>query len=58
MENDMLMTRKVKVGSIAIGGEGRIVVQTMCNTHTSDIESSVNDRTFFAASIIVYLFFI
>ena len=29
MENDMLMTRKVKVGSIAIGGEGRIVVRIL-----------------------------
>ena len=34
-------TLKVKVGNITIGGEAPIVVQTMCNTHTSDVESSV-----------------
>ena len=31
----------VKVGNIVIGGGNPIVVQTMCNTHTSDIEASV-----------------
>lgn len=31
----------VKVGNILIGGGNPIVVQTMCNTHTSDIEASV-----------------
>ena len=34
-------TLAVKVGNITIGGEAPIVVQTMCNTHTSDIEASV-----------------
>lgn len=34
-------TLSVKVGNITIGGEAPIVVQTMCNTHTSDVESSV-----------------
>ena len=34
-------TLTVQVGNISIGGEGRIVVQTMCNTHTSDVEASV-----------------
>lgn len=34
-------TLAVKVGNITIGGEAHIVVQTMCNTHTSDIEASV-----------------
>ncbi len=33
-------TLKVKVGNITIGGDSPIVVQTMCNTHTSDIEAS------------------
>jgi len=32
----------VKVGDILIGGGNPIVVQTMCNTHTSDIEASVS----------------
>lgn len=31
----------VKVGNVIIGGGNPIVVQTMCNTHTSDIEASV-----------------
>ena len=34
-------TLAVKVGNITIGGEAPIVVQTMCNTHTSDVEASV-----------------
>ena len=34
-------TLAVKVGNITIGGESPIVVQTMCNTHTSDVEASV-----------------
>ncbi len=33
-------TLKVKVGNITIGGDSPIVVQTMCNTHTSDVEAS------------------
>ena len=33
-------TLKVKVGNITIGGESPIVVQTMCNTHTSDVDAS------------------
>ena len=32
---------EVKVGNVIIGGDNPIVVQTMCNTHTSDIEASV-----------------
>ena len=34
-------TLAVKIGNITIGGEAPIVVQTMCNTHTSDVEASV-----------------
>ena len=34
-------TLTVKVGNVFIGGDNPIVVQTMCNTHTSDIEASV-----------------
>ena len=37
-----LETLTVKAGNVLIGGGNPIVVQTMCNTHTSDIESSVN----------------
>ncbi len=35
-------TLKVKVGNVVIGGGSPIVVQTMCNTHTSDIEASTS----------------
>ena len=33
---------EVKVGNVIIGGDNPIVVQTMCNTHTSDVEASVS----------------
>lgn len=42
MENNFMQTREVKVGNVIIGGEHRIVVQTMCNTHTSDVDASVS----------------
>lgn len=35
-------TLTVKAGQITIGGNSPIVVQTMCNTHTSDVEASVS----------------
>ncbi len=38
-------TLKVKVGNVVIGGGSPIVVQTMCNTHTSDIEASTAQCT-------------
>ena len=34
-------SRETKVGNVIIGGCNPIVVQTMCNTHTSDVEASV-----------------
>ena len=34
-------TLKVTAGTVTIGGNDPIIVQTMCNTHTSDVESSV-----------------
>ena len=30
-----------KAGNMLIGGGDHIVVQTMCNTHTSDVEATV-----------------
>ena len=37
-----MKTEAVKIGNnLIIGGESPIVVQTMCNTHTSDVEASV-----------------
>ena len=35
-------TLTAKVGNVTIGGECPIVVQTMCNTHTSDVEASLD----------------
>ncbi len=34
-------TRKVKVGDIYIGGDSRITVQSMTNTDTRDVSSTV-----------------
>lgn len=34
-------TLQVKIGNAAIGGGNGILVQTMCNTHTSDVKASV-----------------
>ena len=36
-----MKTLTVKAGNVLIGGGNPIVVQTMCNTHTSDVEASV-----------------
>lgn len=39
---DRLKTIEVKVGdSLTIGGSSPLVVQTMCNTHTSDVDATV-----------------
>src|SRR5712692_10135509 len=34
-------TRQIHVGSLAIGGDAPIVVQSMCTTYTRDVESTV-----------------
>lgn len=41
-KNKTKMVRRItaKAGNVLIGGTNPIVVQTMCNTHTSDIEAS------------------
>lgn len=36
-----MKTRAVKIGNITMGGGSPLVVQTMCNTHTSDVDASV-----------------
>ena len=38
--NRTMNTLQVKIGNVTIGGDRHIVVQTMCNTHTSDVEAS------------------
>lgn len=35
------MSREVHIGKIVMGGDNPIVVQTMCNTHTSDVDATV-----------------
>ena len=37
-----MVTRTVTIGNLTLGGESPIVVQTMCNTHTSDVDASVS----------------
>lgn len=35
-------TRKIKVGNVEIGGENEVIIQSMCNTKTKDVVSTVN----------------
>lgn len=35
-------TRKIMVGNVQIGGQKKVVIQSMCNTKTKDVESTVN----------------
>lgn len=35
-------TRRIMVGDVAIGGQNKVVIQSMCNTKTKDITSTVN----------------
>jgi (E)-4-hydroxy-3-methylbut-2-enyl-diphosphate synthase len=35
------VTNEVKIGGVKIGGDNSIVVQTMCNTPTDDVEQTV-----------------
>jgi len=50
-------TLAVKVGNVIIGGGHPIVVQTMCNTHTSDIKASVEqcERLYHAGAQMIRL---
>lgn len=34
-------TRKVKIGNLTVGGENKVVIQSMCNTKTKDVENTV-----------------
>ena len=43
-------TRVVKVGDVLIGGNNPIVVQTMCNTHTDDVDATVTQTLRLAAA--------
>lgn len=34
-------TRKIMVGNVQIGGQNKVVIQSMCNTKTKDVETTV-----------------
>ena len=34
-------TRVIKVGNVQIGGQNKVVIQSMCNTQTKDVEATV-----------------
>ncbi len=34
-------TRKIMVGNVQIGGENKVSIQSMCNTKTKDVQSTV-----------------
>ena len=46
----MMEARTVKVGEVLIGGNHPIVVQTMCNTHTYDVDATVAQTLRLAAT--------
>ncbi len=35
-------TKQVMVGNVAIGGQNKVVIQSMCNTKTKDVDATVN----------------
>ena len=35
-------TRQVKVGNLVIGGQNKVIIQSMTNTPTKDIDKTVN----------------
>ena len=37
-----LETRPIYVGGIQIGGQNKVVIQSMCNTKTKDVDATVN----------------
>ena len=34
-------TKKINVGNVQIGGQNKVVIQSMCNTKTKDVDSTV-----------------
>ena len=35
-------TKSIRIGSVTIGGGAPVAVQSMCNTHTADVEATMN----------------
>ena len=42
MVPDRRTSTAVRIGSVTVGGEAPIVVQSMTNTHTADIDKTVD----------------
>ncbi len=42
LEAVVIVTKKIKIGNIFIGGESPVAIQSMCNTRTNDAEATVN----------------
>lgn len=38
---ERINTRPIKVGNVQIGGQNKVVIQSMCNTKTKDVDSTV-----------------
>ena len=34
-------TRPIVVGNVQIGGQNKVVIQSMCNTKTKDVEGTI-----------------
>ena len=41
LEDDNRKTREIKIGNLYIGGENPIIIQSMTNTPTEDVEKTV-----------------
>lgn len=39
---ERINTRPIKVGNVQIGGQNKVVIQSMTNTKTKDIKETVN----------------
>ena len=37
-------TNSINVGGVQIGGQNKVVIQSMCNTKTKDVEATVCSR--------------
>ena len=41
MEQMQRTTRKIRIGTIEVGGDAPVVVQSMCATRTTDVDATV-----------------
>ncbi|MBP5634901.1 MAG: (E)-4-hydroxy-3-methylbut-2-enyl-diphosphate synthase [Bacteroidales bacterium] len=45
-----MFTRKVQIGNVTVGGGSPVAVQTMCNTHTADVDATLDQCRRLAAA--------